>query len=89
MGDIIFRWTTSGQLHRFARIENEHSTLMTSGPGRANLQVLATIGPGIYDIAWSPDGKQVAYVRMDGDNSEICIMQPDGSDTRSLVGGPG
>ena len=39
--------------------------------------------------AWSPDGRKIAFVRvLRGDNSEIYVMNADGSNQRRLTRNP-
>jgi TolB protein len=45
-----------------------------------------TSGPNEDDSpTWSPDGRQIAFVSVHGDVSDIFVMNPDGSDVRQVT----
>jgi Tol biopolymer transport system component len=56
------------------------------GRGRQNLTRTAAIES---ELALSPDGRRIAYVRSEGIRSQIWVMNVDGSDQRSLTSGGG
>lgn len=55
------------------------------GSNSANI----TNNPGDAQPAWSPDGLNIAFVRGDGGQSNLHLMNPDGSNQRKLTRGQG
>jgi Tol biopolymer transport system component len=49
---------------------------------------LTEIGDGYAAPAWSADGMRIALACTRGGNSEICLMDPDGSNMRQLTNNP-
>lgn len=48
-----------------------------------------TIAPDAGDPSWSPDGKQIAYIRTDPQRRQsLWVAQPDGSQPRQIAGSP-
>lgn len=39
----------------------------------------------VYDPAWSPDGKWIAYAARDGDTTRLWVMHPDGTGQQQIV----
>src|SRR5262249_60798678 len=51
---------------------------------------LASLLPGGYEGAWSPNGSQIAYTQtVEPSNSEIFVANKDGSGARNLTKAPG
>ena len=42
-----------------------------------------------FDPAWSPDGKKIAFVRYFGENSEIFVVNVNGTGLKRLTRNPG
>jgi hypothetical protein len=60
------------------------AVMNTDGVGRS-----ITSGPANdVDPAWSPDGTRIAFARAVGGNSDIWVMNADGSDQTQLTRGP-
>jgi hypothetical protein len=54
------------------------------------VQGLARLVPGeVFDPAWHPSGKKIAYVKRDGDKRSIYTANDDGSSETNLTGGKG
>ena len=64
-----------------------HIRDLTSG---ADLVVPGTAAPKVYNNnpAWSPDGRQIVFSRFADDDSDIYLVNADGSDLRAIVTGP-
>ena len=56
----------------------------------ADLVVPGTAAPKVYNNnpAWSPDGRQIVFSRFADDDSDIYLVNADGSDLRAIVTGP-
>ena len=39
----------------------------------------------LSDVAWSPDGQQIAYIGVEDDEYQLFLVEPDGSDRRRIV----
>jgi TolB protein len=67
-------------------LESDVAVVNPDGSGRTNL----TNRPG-FDLEpdWSPDGRQIVFVRTDGSDNEIYVMNSDGSIPTDVSNRPG
>jgi dipeptidyl aminopeptidase/acylaminoacyl peptidase len=58
--------------------------------GEADFVIPGTVLPDVYnnDPAWSPDGQQIAFSRFADDNSDLYLVNADGSNLHKIVSGP-
>jgi TolB protein len=76
-------WSPDGK--RIAFVRDNSINVMNAADGSG---VRKVTGRG-FQPAWSPDGKKIAFVRMLGTNSEIFVVNVDGSGTKRLTHNPG
>jgi D-alanyl-D-alanine carboxypeptidase len=67
----------------FIRTPNELSVMNADGSERRKLTGNASLGT----LAWSPDGKKIAFVRKFRGNSEVYVMNVDGGPQQRLARG--
>jgi Tol biopolymer transport system component len=82
-------WSPSGE--KVALFLGESLYVMNAdGSGR---RTLAVVGGGQNDVAWSPDGRQIAFTKSLGGwergNTEIFVVNADGGGLRRLTRRPG
>ena len=77
---------------RAARDGGAQIAFTSSQGGRVSVVVVAADGRqrvrlehGACSPAWSPDGQRLAFVRERGDDSDIAVMDADGSAVRALT----
>jgi hypothetical protein len=91
--DYEASWSPDG--HYIVLISNRHGgmkvhILDVNGDGNGSDMRQITTGPNEDDSpAWSPDGRQIAFVSVHGDVSEIFVMNGDGSNVRQVTRGLG
>ena len=69
-------------------------TVANVGGGPPAIKILPALGgaplgtiPGAWDAAWSPDGRQLTYIRhgADGKGNELVVSATDGADRRAVL----
>jgi TolB protein len=72
-----------------ARIEEQttlrNTEVWTLDLNTAQSNPLVVHPDGAYDPAWSPDGRNIAYIQRDGDSNDVWIAPADGSPTYRLT----
>jgi Tol biopolymer transport system component len=70
-----------------ARVPGKRTQIFVLEPDGAQRQ-LTDLGGGAYEPTWSPDGSQIAFAGHLGnhDDTDIFVMNSDGSDLRRFVG---
>lgn len=81
-------WSPDGSRLAFARyrIQQGRSIFVMNSNGSGTLS-LTTAAADESSPAWSPDGSRIAFVRRGGDNSEIDVMNADGTNRMRLTTG--
>ena len=78
---------SNGVIAYSARDASDHQNIFFINPdGTGKVQI--TFGPDNGLPSWSPDGKQLAFVYIDGNISiTICTMNSDGTNIHGVIGG--
>lgn len=91
--DYEASWSPEGR--SIVLISNRHGGLKVhvldpnSERGGSDMRQISSGSDEDDSPAWSPDGRQIAFVCIHGGVSNICVMKPDGSDVRQVTRGLG
>jgi dipeptidyl aminopeptidase/acylaminoacyl peptidase len=75
---------------RYLQETSEHlqDIFIADAEGRIRRNLTRRVGRGAYSgAAWSPDGRELAFVSIPGPGGDLIVMKADGSGGRSLAGG--
>jgi TolB protein len=90
-GAFLGGWSPDGTQLTFyaASVTRQWGQICTINTDGSNLQLVVGDESGWHvEPSWSPDGEWIAYRFIDGENYEIYIVRPDGSDNTNLTNDP-
>lgn len=92
--DVGGEWSPDGSEIAIDVLEGggESRVAIVAADGSGPARLLGEPKPGVSEAspAWSPDGKAIAFIRVNedaSDGNEIWVMRPDGSGRRRITGG--
>lgn len=72
----------------FQQRAGQHDEIVVMDAATGTLTILTSGEPDCRWPCWSPDGRQIAYTRVENGNPDIWIMRADGSGKRPLITSP-
>ncbi len=93
-GGFAGSWSPSGNKILFVAHESKGGPkriwmVNADGGAPTELPIAPTCQFGCYSPDWSADGTKIAFVRSDGSNESIYVVEPDGSELVQVSDGEG
>jgi TolB protein len=90
-GDAILgqAWSPDGAWIAFVKPSGELSLVLPDGTDRHAVPVSLPPATSAAQPSWSPDGSWIAFGLRKGDDADIYVVRPDGTDLQLVAGGPG
>lgn len=94
-GEILVSWDPNGgEDYKLFIVDTSSGELRKVNYGSAEAGGVGSYGPAEADgvseryPSWSPDGQKIAFVREEDDQSDIIVMNADGSDPVNITNSP-
>ena len=88
-------WSPDGRRLAFSRyvaydLTRQETRLWVATLATRDARSITTVEGSIVDLRpdWSPDGSQIAFLRSDGQNTDVFVVRPDGSGLRQITHTP-